>query len=255
MAIRFDKSFNAEIRREIDKVNKKFARARKMGFSAVPENIRIRELKAQFGSKYATRRELRRQIAAYKRANVEDFNKLVELESGDKISAFAYKEAQRQNTRLLRKIRRDIRSEEKRNAGSNLPFKKSKLEVLQDVEGRLSAGIRSARDIEKVKSMYVDEYSSTKKEAFETAIFDTISEQIEFSDLTDEQKAELQRKLRSLDADDLIDLNANDEDFKEILDRYKKKNEYNEVDKKVVSDVYRSLSNRIDSILEEYKQR
>ena len=74
MAIRFDKQLNKEIRREVDKINKKFARARQMGYSKVPANLKVSEIKKQFASKYATRTELRRQLAQYNKTNYRNSN-------------------------------------------------------------------------------------------------------------------------------------------------------------------------------------
>lgn len=253
MAIRFDKKFNAEIRREIDKVNKKFARARKLGYAKVPSNIKISEVKAQFASRFATRRELRRQLAAYKRADIQDLSKTVELETGGRVSLYTLKTAQQKNTRLLRRINRDIRKREARAAAEKLPFGDTELDRLYNVQAMLKEGVRkSESNLRRVNELYAREFSSLKKDAFQDAFYNTIEEQIQFADLSRSQKQALLTKIRNMDIDTLIDANKNDDLMAEILDRYKNKNDYNERDKKVLASVFDDLYRNIDSIIEEY---
>lgn len=255
MAIRFDKKFNAEIRREIDKVNKKFARARKLGYDKVPRNIRISEIKEQFSSRFATRRELRRQLAAYKRADIQDLSKTVELETGGRVSLYTLKVAQQKNTRLLRRVNRDIKKREARISAEedNLPFGDTELDRLYNVQAMLKEGVRkSESNLRRVNELYAREFSSLKKDAFQDAFYNTIEEQIKFSDLSRSQKQALLTKIRNMDIDTLIDANKNDDTMAEILDRYKNKNEYNERDKKVLASVFDDLYQNIDSIIEEY---
>lgn len=248
--IRWDSEFRKEIRKEIDKVNKKFARARKKGISGVPSNLRISAIREQFASRYATRKEVRRQIAAYRRADIQDLTKIAQLESGEKISLYRLKEARRKSTRLLRKMRRDIRSREIRNMGDELPFGDTELDRMYNVESMLKGGIKSLSDYAKINEAYSNEYSSLKKDSFEEAFYDTLDKQIDYSSLTDNQKLELKSKLRSMDINTLIDANRNDDDLAEVLDRYK--SEYNEQDKSLVGDAITKLYNNIDRIVEEY---
>lgn len=258
MAIRFDKKFNEEIRREIDKVNKKFARARKAGYTGIPQNIKIREIKDQFASRYATRRELRRELQTYKRANLKDLSKKVELETGQRVTLFSLKEAKRKNTRLLRKINRDIKKELKyleRAGGKDLPFgeHRQKLESLYDTQQMLREGVRkSESNFRSVTELYAREYSSSRKDAFENAFFDTLDEQISYSNLTDKQKQTLKAKLKTLDVDALIDANKYSDELAEVMDRYKAKDSYTEQDKKVLSKTMEDLYNNIDDIIAEF---
>lgn len=257
MAIRWDKAFRAEIRREADKVNKKFARARKKGYTNVPQNIKIRDLKREFSSRYATRRELRRQLGYYKRADIRDLSKVVEFESGSRVSLYRLKEAQRKNTRLLRKVNRDIKKELAYidRAGGDLPFgeHRQRLESLYSKQEMLREGVRASEtNFRSVNEMYAREYSSSKKDSFENALLNTLDDQIEFSNLSAKQKAELRTKLRSMDVDALIDANKYNDELAEVLDRYKSKDSYNEQDKKVLSKTMEDLYKSIDDIIAEY---
>ena len=258
MAIRWDKKFNAEIRREIDKVNKKFARARKAGMTGIPQNIKIRDIKDQFSSRYATRRELRRELGYMKKANIKDAGKVVELETGQRVSLFTLRDAQRKKTRLLRKIGRDIRREQEylnRAGGKDLPFDehRQRLNLLQDTQSMLREGVRASEsNLRQVNELYAREYSSLKKESFEDAFFNTLDQQIDFSNLEDKQKAELKRKLHSMDVEAIIDANRYDDDIADVMDRYKQRDAYNDVDKRAISDTMEKLYNNIDNIIAEY---
>ena len=258
MAIRFDKKFNAEIRREVDKLNKKFARARKAGYEKVPQNIKVSEIKEQFKSRYATRRELRRELQAYKRAKIKDLSKVVELETGQRVTLFSLKEAQRKSTRLLRKVNRDIKKEMaylERAGGKDLPFgeHRQKLESLYDLQQMLREGVRkSETNYRSVNELYAREYSSSKKDAFETAFFNTLDSQIDYSNLSEQQKNELKTKLKSMSVDSLIDANKYSDELAEVMDRYKSKDSYTEQDKKVLSKTMEDLYNNIDDIITEF---
>ena len=136
MAIRWDKEFRKEIRREIDKVNKKFARARRMGYTKVPENIGIKELKKQFGSKYANRRELRRQLAQYQKTSIEDLSSMVQLQKGGSVSEAVRKMTEQRRIRLFRKVRRDINDMMKLKSRASrdiLPFANDEISRLKNI--------------------------------------------------------------------------------------------------------------------------
>ena len=258
MAIRFDKKFNAEIRREIDKVNKKFARARKLGYTGIPENLKIRDIKEQFSGRYATRRELRRQIGYYKKADIKNAGKVVELETGQRISLYKLKEAQRKNIRLLRKVGRDIKKEKiylERAGGQDLPFNehRTRLESLESTQAMLREGVRASEsNLRQVNELYAREYSSLKRESFEDAFYDTLDQHIEFSNLSQDQKNELKRKIRSMGVDALIDANRYNDYMADVLDRYKNKDDYNDTDKRVIDDNIEKLYEHIDEIIAEY---
>ena len=258
MAIRWDKKFNAEIRREIDKVNKKFARARKAGMTGVPQNIKIRDIKDQFSSRYATRRELRREIGYIKKANIKDAGKVVELETGERVSLYKLKEGQRKNLRLLRKIGRDIKKEEtylERAGGKDLPFgeHQQRLDSLRSTQEMLRQGVRASEsNLRQVNELYSREYSTLKKESFESAFYDTLDKHIDFSNLSDKQKAALKRKIRSMDVEALIDASRYNDYISDVLDRYKNKDAYNDDDKEVIKDNIKNLYEHIDEIIEEY---
>ena len=252
MAIRFDKEFNAEIRREIGKVNKKIVRAQKAGNKYVPQRISIRELKSRYKAKYSTRRELRRELAALNRANIADLSDSVELSRGGRVSLFTAKETERKRVRLLRRVNRDIRKMEAKEYGDGLIFAKTRLETLRNIQTSLEKGSRDSEyQIRRINTMYAQEFSGEKKDSFENALYNTIKDQMDFNGLTPEQNEELLAKIKKVDIETLIKMNRDDEDFSEILDRYKGKDQYNAQDKKAVQDAWADIYKKIDSIIDE----
>lgn len=251
MAIRFDKAFNAEIRRAINRVNKKIVRAQKAGNQYVPQRISIREFKNRYKAKYSSRRELRRELAALNRANISDLSESVELARGGRISLYAAKETERKRIRLLRRVNRDIRKMQEREYGDNLVFAKTRLQTLQNIQSSLEKGSRDSEyQVRRINTMYAQEFSAEKKDSFENALYDTISEQMKFNGLSPDQNDELLAKLKMVDIDTLIKMNRDDEDFSEILDRYKGKDQYNKEDKEAVKKAWQDIYNKIDGIIE-----
>lgn len=260
MAIRFDKQLNKEIRREVDKINKKFARARQMGYSKVPANLKVSEIKKQFASKYATRTELRRQLAQYNKTNLQDLSKVVELYSGSRVSLQKLKLTEQRRLRLYRKVRRDIREAEARQLASSLPFNRDEIARLKNVERLLSEGSRvSESRMRMINEMYTREYSSTKKDAFERSLLDTFNDQLDRVKLSDDpaqdqmMKRDFKRKMESIDVDSLIKMNRQEDDFAEILDRYKGKDEYVNEDIEPLQEAYRSIYKNIDEYIKIYE--
>ena len=255
MAIRFDKEFNAEIRRGINKVNKKIVRAQKAGNKYVPDKISIREFKSRFKAKYSSRRELRRELAALNRANISDLSESVELARGGRVSLFTAKETERKRIRLLRRVNRDIRKMETKEYGDNLIFAKTRLETLRNIQGSLEKGSRESEyQIRRINTMYAQEFSAEKKDSFENALYDTISSQMEFNGLSPEENKTLLAKIKQVDIDTLIKMNRDDEDFSEILDRYKGRDQYNAADKEAVKSAWRNIYDNIDKIIETHKK-
>lgn len=252
MAIRFDKKFNKEIRREIDNINKKYTRARKMGFTHVPKNISVRDVKEQFRSRYATRRELRRQLNEYKRVNISDLSKIVELESGARVSLQNLKTTEKRRIRLYRKVNREIKQMEQRIKGSTLPFSLDELDRLKNIQSKLAQGSRvSESRMRMINEIYTREFSSSKKDAFEDSLLGTLQEQMDFIELDERKQKEILEKLKKVDINTLIRMNRNDEDFADVMDRYKGRNDYNEYDKKVLKNTYENIYNRLDDIIAE----
>lgn len=253
MAIRFDKKFNQEIRREVDNINKKIRYAKKSGRQHLPRPVSVREIKARYSSRYATRAELRRELAAYRKANVADLSKSVELENGVRISLFAYRESERKRIRLLRLAKRNLQAMQAKDYDSSLVFAKARTSTLENIVSELQKGSRASEyQIQKINKMYSQEFSSEKKDSFENALYDTLAEHMKFNGLSDAENRELMRKLRSMDIDELIKMNREDEDFAEILDRYKKHGTYTDVDQKTIQDAYRNIFEKLDNLVEEY---
>jgi len=82
MAIKFDKAYNAEIRRVVRNFNQKRNRAIKRGYRYLPPPVTVSELK----SRYTTRKQLNRDLNALKRFNREGDKalKVVETSGGAK---------------------------------------------------------------------------------------------------------------------------------------------------------------------------
>lgn len=88
MAIRFDKAYNAEIRRVVRNFNQKRNRAIKRGYRYLPPPVTVSELK----SRYTTRKQLNRDLNALKRFNREGDKalKVVETSGGAKAIKWEY---------------------------------------------------------------------------------------------------------------------------------------------------------------------
>lgn len=256
MAIRFDKGFNREIRREVDKINRKYARAREMGLTRVPQNISIRELKEQFSSRYATRRELRRRLSELSNVRTKDLSKVVELETGARVSLSALQLTEKHRRRLVRKMSRELREQKAIEQKLKLPFAVSPSESIEHTLELLKRGSRTSESqMRMINELYAREYSSRKKDSFEDALYDTIESQLVFSKkLTDAQKNELMQKLRNIDVDTLIKMNKNDSLFKQVLDKYKGRDDYNAYDKKTLANVVEDIYRNLDSIVAEYSE-
>lgn len=82
MAIKFDKAYNAEIRKVVRNFNQKRNRAIKRGYKYLPQPVTVSELK----SRYTTRKQLNRDLNAMKRFNREGDKalKVVETSGGAK---------------------------------------------------------------------------------------------------------------------------------------------------------------------------
>lgn len=88
MAIKFDKAYNAEIRRVVHNFNQKRNRAIKRGYRYLPPKMTVSELK----SRYTSRSQLNRDLNALKRFNREGDKalKVVETSGGAKAIKWEY---------------------------------------------------------------------------------------------------------------------------------------------------------------------
>lgn len=260
MAIRFDKAFNKEIRREVDRANKKFARARKMGFAKVPQNIKVSEIKKLFGGKYAKRSEVRRYIKQYSQASTKNLSKIVELENGTRVNLQALNIAKQQRQRLVRLYKKQLKESMQRETNAKgLPFMRDNIEGLTNTINLLSRPvIASESQIRTINEYYTREFSSSKKESFEDALFNTMDDQLDKIKLSSDSnkdaqmKKELREKIHRMDVDTLIKINREEEDFADILDRYKNKDEYVVEDLAPIEKAYKSLYKNIDNYVNVY---
>ena len=142
-----------------------------------------------------------------------------------------------------------------RAGGQDLPFNehRTRLESLESTQAMLREGVRASEsNLRQVNELYAREYSSLKRESFEDAFYDTLDQHIEFSNLSQDQKNELKRKIRSMGVDALIDANKYNDYMADVLDRYKNKDDYNDADKRVIDDNIEKLYEHIDEIIAEY---
>lgn len=88
MAIRFDKNYNAEIRRTVNNFNQKRNRAIKRGYHFLPPKLTVSELK----KRYTTRSQLNRELTALRRFNKmgDKALKVVETSGGAKAIKWEY---------------------------------------------------------------------------------------------------------------------------------------------------------------------
>lgn len=265
MAIRWDSEFRREVRREVDRANKKFARARKMGFAKIPKNIKSSDIKRIFGGKYATRSEVRRYLKAYSQATTKNLSKIVELENGTTANLQRVNIAEKRRLRTLRAFKREHAQAVAREAIINkkgLPFLRGNIESLENAIDILSKPAReSESQMRTVEEYYVRKFSAAKKESFEDALFNTLDDQLDKITLSDDpaedarMKRELREKIRGLSVDTLIKINKEEDDFADILDRYKNKDEYVKEDLNVLEDSYKKLYQNIDTYINVYSGR
>lgn len=88
MAIKFDKNYNAEIRRTVNNFNQKRNRAIKRGYHFLPPKLTVSELK----KRYTTRSQLNRELTALRRFNKmgDKALKVVETSGGAKAIKWEY---------------------------------------------------------------------------------------------------------------------------------------------------------------------
>lgn len=262
MAIRWDREFKKEVRREVDRANKKFARARKLGFAKVPRNIKSSEIKKIFGGKYAKREEVRRYLKQYSQATTRNLSKIVELENGTTVNLQKLEIGKQRQQRLLRHYNKELKEAKIREArirGKSLPFMRDNIESLENTIEVLSKPVRASESqLRTVNEYYVRQYSSAKKESFEDALFNTMDDQLDKITLSDDpiedakMKRELKSKIRKVDIDTLIKINREEDDFADILDRYKNKDEYVVEDLAPIEKAYRSLYKNINTYIKVY---
>lgn len=254
MAVRWDTAFRAEIRKRSSAVNKKFARARKLGYTKVPENIRMADLKEKFGSRYASRRELRRYIRQYERMKMSDLARQIKLQKGSNISAAVFKQAEQRRVRIYRKTLSDVRKAyemKSRAAKGTLPFINDEISRLENLAEKLSKPASSESRIGMINEMYTREYSSNKKESFENSIKYNMEIQLDKLTLSDDpnkdakMKSEIRAYINNTSVDQLINMNRNDDDFSEINDRYKKNEAYNAEDDDALVSAYQNIYSKI----------
>lgn len=251
MAIRFDKDFNKEIRRAVDAFNKRRKRAEEKGLKYLPSKQSIKEIKKEFGTQSATRRELRYRLKELQRFNIQTASEIKELETGEKTSLFNLITAKRRRARLLRLNKKQI-EEQERLAKPEYIFSRSKLSKLKNIREALKKPLEKSRDrLRTINRMFSNEYSTKRLDTFHENFFDIMDKQAEFIGYDSEKYQIIKDKLSKLKSEELLKM-TNNPRFHAFLDRYEKNGEYNDYDSEVLEYMFDDLYDNIDNLINEY---
>lgn len=251
MAIRFDQDFNKEIKRAVDKFNKKLKRAQSRGLKYLPSKQSIKELKEEFGTQSATRRELRYRLKELEKFNLKTASETEELYTGEKTSLYNLMIAKRRRARLLRLNKKQIREQEKL-AKPEYIFSRSKLNKLKNIRESLLKPIQKSRDrLRSINALFNKEYSSKRLDTFHENFFDIMDKQAEFIGYDQEKYQIIKDKLSKVDSETLLKM-TNNPRFHAFLDRYDKNGDYNDYDSEVLDYMFDDLYDNIDNLINEY---
>lgn len=251
MAIKFDADLNKELRRKVDAFNKRRKRAEARGLKYLPPKQSIKELKAYFGSTSATRDELRRKFKELDSFNVKSASQLLELESGEKTSAYLYKDAMKKRNRLLKLYTRKA-EEQRKFIRPEYPFTKSLFNTYVERIKSLAKPIKSRDDLRKYSAYYKNEYSPTKLDNFFGHTLNAIEEEMKFIDFPAEKREYILNKLKKTSPDVILKIYRNHPTFNVIDIRYTTDGQYTQEDEMVFSDLYDNLYENIDDIINEF---
>lgn len=251
MAIRFDKDLNRYIKRKVDAFNKRLKRAEARGLKYLPSKLSIKQVKEQFSTQHATRREMRRKLEALDKFNLKNATKMVNLKSGEKTSKYLYNEAMRKRKRLI-KLYEKKANEQKRFVRYEYPSTKANYQMYEERLKSLRKPIESRDDIRKYKRYYNNEYSAEKLDNFYQHTLDAIEQEMKFAEFPEEKKNYILNKLRTTSPDVLLKIYRNHPVFNVIDIRYTTDGQYTKEDEEVFADLYENLYNNIDDIINEY---
>ena len=252
MAIRFDKKLNREIRKVVDAYNKRLKRAEAKGIKYLPSHQSIKEIKQLYSTQSASRKELRYKLNELKQFNLKSASTTVELESGEKTSQFILNQIKRRKARLLRLNRKQIQEQEK-IVKPEIIFSRSKLSKLKNIREMLQKPITKSRDsFRTINRYFYSEYSTRKLDTFYNNYFSIMDKQVDFIEYDKEKYKIIKEKMKKIPPDTMMKIINNNPTFNSILERYKKDEGYNKYDTYILEQLYDTLYENIDDIINEY---
>lgn len=255
MAIRFDADLNKHIKRTIDAFNKKRNRAERKGLKYLPSKQSIKSFKEEFGGQSANRRELLRKLKELESFNLRNAGQLVELESTEMTSKYNYDLAKKHQRRLRRQIEKEIAEQESyTQAKPHLIMRRSRLSMLQNIKSALLNKIHSRDTMRSINAQYQREYSSERLDNFHDSFFEMMKQETEFIGFDKSKIDAIEKKLRNVKPDVLINMRNNNPLISMIVERYDSDNEYNQYDYQALSELYDRLYNEIDDIIDEFTE-
>lgn len=258
MAIEFDSSLNREIKRAVDKFNKKVNRARKHGAKYLPPKQSIKLIKEEFSGITATRAELRKRLKSLENFNLKTATNYIELPSGERTSKFQFELAKRQQRRLRKEIAKEIEEQERFLQNEpRLIMRKSRLDMLKNIQASLLGDIKSRDVIRSIQAQYTREFSPSRLDNFYEELFEIMDSEIKtvgynHGEFTEEQIKELKEKMMRLKPEVLLKMRQNDNLMSMILDKYNSDEQYTQQQTDDVIEVYKRLISEFDIRVQEF---
>ena len=253
MAIRFDEKLNREIRRAVDKFNKKRKRAELKNIKYLPSKQSIKAIKDEFKGQTATRAELRKRLRELEGFNQKTAKKLVTLESGEKTSQYNFKLAKYKQARLRKAIDKEI-AEQDLYAKSKPEFimRRSRLRMLQNIKESLLGKIKSRDVIRSISAQYTREFSPSRLDNFYEQFFEIMKSEQRFIGIEKYKIEYVEKRLREVEPDVLNKMKNNNPLISQIIERYDSDHQYSNYDLSSLNELYERLYNEIDNIILEF---
>ena len=220
MAIRYDKSLMAEIRRVVRNFNAKRRRLQKQGRKVLPEKVTVEGLKG-----FTRRRELRTALK-----DLQDFSKkgaenVIETESGF-ITSWEYSTLQKRKRRSKISLTRRIKNIQEREQTAD--YKSANKEYLKNLQYQRSYLDRDIRNLNKgrlrtfKKILTQVEERKMRNEVFYENFFDMLFKEAYVAGVNPERLEALEQKLRQLTPEELADAFNEEPVLHNIVERYKR---------------------------------
>lgn len=253
MAIRFDYNLNREIRRAVDKFNKKLKRAKEHDLKYLPQKESIKEIKDEFRGQTATRAELRKKLKELEGFNLKTASDLIELDSGELTTKYNLKLAQRKQKRLRKAIEKEIAEQRDYvEAKPQFIMRRSRLSMLKNIRDSLLGKIKSRDIMRSIQAQYTREFSPSRLDNFYEQFFDIMQNEAKFVGVDNYKIEYVQKRLKELDPEVLNKMKNNNPLISQIIERYDSDHEYNTYDLNALSELYERLYNEIDNIILEF---
>ena len=222
MAIRYDKSFNKQIRRIVNNFNRKVQRAESKGIKNTPSTIKVSELKLNYKNRY----ELKRRLNQLNKFNLKEAQKTVRVGTDNlKMNRWQYDTYKSNQKYTVNKINQYIQRQEdidrlnKRILPSERTRQlKSNLKALQKAAkpGATASQIKRASAIAK----RYNENRAESDEIFRDNFFDMLWANSSFYELDENTVQRIQDELSQLEPDQLLELYNNEPYIKTIVEGY-----------------------------------